>query len=82
MNAVSRRVLSHEVLLTVLRTCLNARMRSIFERREPVTRFGSAKKCFQFLNSSFDKTIRIVGCSREEICRVENLMPVNQPFFD
>ena len=30
---------------------------------------------------SFDKTIRIVGCSREEICRVENLMPVNQPFF-
>ena len=37
---------------TVLTTCLNARMRSIFERREPVTRFGSAKKCFQFLNSS------------------------------
>ena len=30
---------------------------------------------------SFDKTIRIVGCSREEICRVENLMPVNQQFF-
>ena len=80
MNAVSCRALSHEVLLCSQPAWMQGCDLSSNEGNRSQD-LGAPRRFPISKQLSFDKTIRIVGCSREEICRVENLMPVKQPFF-